>query len=70
LSADELLIAVEVPIPVKGSAHFFHEFARRHGDYAIAGLAALASRAASSRTFGWLSSRSPTGRFWSKQQIG
>jgi carbon-monoxide dehydrogenase medium subunit len=42
LSADELLIAVEVPIPVKGSAHFFHEFARRHGDYAIAGLAALA----------------------------
>ena len=24
------------------SAHFFHEFARRHGDYAIAGLAAQA----------------------------
>jgi aerobic carbon-monoxide dehydrogenase medium subunit len=42
LSANELLIEVELPIPVKGSAHFFHEFACRHGDYAIAGLAALA----------------------------
>ena len=26
----------------KGSAHFFQEFARRHGDYAIVGLAAQA----------------------------
>ena len=26
----------------KNSAHFFHEFARRHGDYAIVGLAAQA----------------------------
>jgi carbon-monoxide dehydrogenase medium subunit len=42
LSAQELLIAVEVPVPRKNSAHFFHEFARRHGDYAIAGLAAQA----------------------------
>ena len=42
LSAQELLIAVEVPIAPKNSAHFFHEFARRHGDYAIAGLAAQA----------------------------
>ena len=42
LSANELLVAVEVPIAISGSAHFFHEFARRHGDYAIAGLAALA----------------------------
>src|ERR1700688_2424843 len=41
LSANELLVAVEVPIAISGSAHFFHEFARRHGDYAIAGLAAL-----------------------------
>jgi carbon-monoxide dehydrogenase medium subunit len=42
LSAQELLVAVEVPVAQKNSAHFFHEFARRHGDYAIAGLAAQA----------------------------
>ena len=42
LSAQELLIAVEMPIARKNSAHFFREFARRHGDYAIAGLAAQA----------------------------
>jgi carbon-monoxide dehydrogenase medium subunit len=43
LSPHELLIAVEVPITRKYSAHFFHEFARRHGDYAIVGLAAQAN---------------------------
>ncbi|MDB5607014.1 MAG: molybdopterin dehydrogenase [Bradyrhizobium sp.] len=42
LSSDELLIAVELPRAPENSAHFFHEFARRHGDYAIAGLAARA----------------------------
>jgi carbon-monoxide dehydrogenase medium subunit len=42
LSAQELLVAVELPVTKKGSAHFFFEFARRHGDYAIAGLAAQA----------------------------
>jgi carbon-monoxide dehydrogenase medium subunit len=42
LSAHELLIAVEVPVAQEKSAHFFHEFARRYGDYAIAGLAAQA----------------------------
>jgi aerobic carbon-monoxide dehydrogenase medium subunit len=42
LSARELLVAVEVPVARKNSAHFFCEFARRHGDYAIAGLAAQA----------------------------
>jgi aerobic carbon-monoxide dehydrogenase medium subunit len=42
LSAQELLIAVELPIARENSAYFFHEFARRHGDYAIAGLAAQA----------------------------
>ena len=42
LSAQELLVAVEIPIGPKNSAHFFCEFARRHGDYAIVGLAALA----------------------------
>jgi aerobic carbon-monoxide dehydrogenase medium subunit len=42
LSAEELLVAVELPIARKGGFHYFHEFARRHGDYAIAGLAAHA----------------------------
>ena len=42
LSADELLVAVELPVAQKESAHFFHEFARRHGDYAIVGVAAQA----------------------------
>jgi carbon-monoxide dehydrogenase medium subunit len=42
LSPEELLVAVELPVARKGSSHFFHEFARRHGDYAIVGLAAQA----------------------------
>ena len=42
LSPEELLVAVELPVARKNSAHFFHEFARRHGDYAILGLAAQA----------------------------
>ena len=43
LSAQELLVAVEMPAAQKNSVHFFHEFARRHGDYAITGLAAQAT---------------------------
>ena len=42
LSPQELLTAVELPIARNNSVHFFREFARRHGDYAIAGLAAQA----------------------------
>src|SRR5436305_9008693 len=42
LSPEELLVAVELPAAPKNSVHFFHEFARRHGDYAILGLAAQA----------------------------
>jgi len=42
LSPNDLLTAVELPVEPTNSAHFFHEFARRHGDYAIAGLAAQA----------------------------
>ncbi len=42
LSVQELLVAVEFPVAQKNSAHFFREFARRHGDYAIVGLAAQA----------------------------
>src|SRR5215469_15074516 len=43
LAADELLIAVELPIAQRNSVHFFQEFARRHGDYALAGIAAQAT---------------------------
>ena len=43
LTPQELLVAVELPMPPKNSTYFFHEFARRHGDYAIVGLAAQAS---------------------------
>jgi carbon-monoxide dehydrogenase medium subunit len=43
LSAQELLVAVELPAAQKISVHFFHEFARRHGDYAMTGLAAQGS---------------------------
>ncbi len=42
LKPQELLVAVELPVSSKDSTHFFHEFARRHGDYAIVGLAAQA----------------------------
>jgi carbon-monoxide dehydrogenase medium subunit len=42
LSPQELLVAVELPIGRKNSVNFFSEFARRHGDYAIVGLAAQA----------------------------
>jgi carbon-monoxide dehydrogenase medium subunit len=42
LSAQELLVAVEVPLLPPNSAHYFCEFARRQGDYAIVGLAAQA----------------------------
>jgi carbon-monoxide dehydrogenase medium subunit len=42
LSPQELVVAVEVPVARKDSIYFFQEFARRHGDYAIVGLAAQA----------------------------
>jgi carbon-monoxide dehydrogenase medium subunit len=42
LTAQELLVGVELPALPGDSAHFFDEFARRHGDYAIVGLAAQA----------------------------
>jgi carbon-monoxide dehydrogenase medium subunit len=42
LAAQELLVAVEMPATAADATHFFREFARRHGDYAITGLAAQA----------------------------
>ncbi|RVU49672.1 FAD binding domain-containing protein [Rubrivivax rivuli] len=40
---DELLVACELPLVAPGQRHHFSELARRHGDYAIAGLAACAT---------------------------
>ncbi|WP_424629951.1 FAD binding domain-containing protein [Bradyrhizobium sp. SYSU BS000235] len=42
LAPGELLVAVELPVKRPHSAHFFHEYARRKGDYAMVGLAAAA----------------------------
>lgn len=42
LLPQELLVAVELPAARKDGAHYFREFARRQGDYAIVGLAAQA----------------------------
>jgi len=42
LSPLELLVAVELPLAPSSSTHFFRELVRRHGDYAIVGLAAQA----------------------------
>src|SRR5262249_49522602 len=35
LAPQDLLVAIEMPAARKGAVHFFHEYARRHGDYAI-----------------------------------
>ncbi|MDB5567676.1 MAG: molybdopterin dehydrogenase [Tardiphaga sp.] len=43
LAAEELLVAVEIPVANQNSVRFFHEYARRNGDYAIVGLAASAT---------------------------
>lgn len=41
LDADELLTEIEVPLPAPGTGWAFVEFARRHGDFALGGAAAL-----------------------------
>jgi carbon-monoxide dehydrogenase medium subunit len=43
LDPDELLVRVRVPLWPAGHGHGFHELARRHGDFAVAGAAALVS---------------------------
>lgn len=47
LRAGELVAAVEIPVPGKDHRASFMELARRVGDYAIVGVAALARRKAS-----------------------
>jgi aerobic carbon-monoxide dehydrogenase medium subunit len=41
LQPDEMIAAVELPLWRPSHGHGFHEFARRHGDFALAGAAAL-----------------------------
>ncbi|MCK9915569.1 xanthine dehydrogenase family protein subunit M [Microbacteriaceae bacterium K1510] len=38
---DEIVTAIEFPLWRKGHGYGFHEFARRHGDFAVAGAAVL-----------------------------
>ena len=47
LKVDELIVACEVPVKQAADAFAFDELARRHGDYAIVGLAIAAERVAS-----------------------
>jgi carbon-monoxide dehydrogenase medium subunit len=42
MQPDELLVACELPICAVGERQHFDELARRHGDYAVAGIAARA----------------------------
>lgn len=42
LAPGELLVAIEMPVKRPNSAHFFHEYSRRKGDYAMVGLGASA----------------------------
>ena len=49
LKGDELLVAAEFPLPKPGYASAFGELARRHGDYAMVGLAVHGSTAGSTR---------------------
>jgi len=43
LRADEILVEIRVPVPEPGTGWAFVEFSRRHGDFALAGAAALIS---------------------------
>jgi carbon-monoxide dehydrogenase medium subunit len=44
LEPDEILVATEIPLASSKQVFYFHELARRHGDYAVAGLAAVAQK--------------------------
>lgn len=41
LAADEVLTEVRLPAPPAGAGHAFEELSRRHGDFALVGIAAL-----------------------------
>lgn len=50
LEADELLAEIHIPPMAAGAGHAFLEAARRHGDYALLGLAAIVTRDGASCT--------------------
>jgi carbon-monoxide dehydrogenase medium subunit len=45
LEPDEILVATEIPVANSKQVFYFHELARRHGDYAVAGAALVANKA-------------------------
>ncbi len=45
LAAEELVVEVRLPAMPAGAGYAFEEFARRHGDFAIVGIAAMVVRA-------------------------
>jgi carbon-monoxide dehydrogenase medium subunit len=45
LEPDEILVATEIPVANSNQVFYFHELARRHGDYAVAGVALVANKA-------------------------
>lgn len=49
LEPDEIVTGVLLPLWPKGHGHAFVEFARRHGDFAVVGVAALLAVAAGGR---------------------
>jgi carbon-monoxide dehydrogenase medium subunit len=49
LAADEILVEIELAPPPAGTGTSFQEIARRHGDYAMAGVAASVRLAADGR---------------------
>jgi carbon-monoxide dehydrogenase medium subunit len=44
LEPNEILVATEIPIANNNQVFYFHELARRHGDYAVAGIALVAQK--------------------------
>ena len=45
LAADEVVVEVRLPAMPAGAGYAFEEFARRHGDFALVGIAAMIVRA-------------------------
>ena len=44
LALNEVIVACDIPLPLSGQQVAFDELARRHGDYAVVGLAASSRR--------------------------
>src|SRR5882724_4679146 len=62
LKAGELLVAVEFPLSKPGDASAFGELARRHGDYAMVGVAVHGSRKSVRAAFFGVGDRPGTAR--------